>query len=84
MPLIEHLLQELPAEQRQLCFAFDRRDDGYVAVAVLTLASGSILAQTDAPQSDHRAAVDQVVNNLAAELQRHRVQLRNRNAECHQ
>ena len=71
VPLIEQILQDLPPDQRQLCFAFDHRDDGYTAEATLTLVGEMIVVRIDAPVADHRAAVDQVVNKLAEEIRRH-------------
>src|SRR5688572_20954621 len=81
MALIEHILEDLPADQRQLRFSFDRRDDGYVARAMLTLPTGNLIAQTDAPVADHRSAVDQVVNKLAAEVQDHQRRMRREGPE---
>ena len=76
MALIEHILDDLPADQRQLRFSFDCRDDGYVVRAMLTLPTGNLIAQTDAPVADHRSAIDQVVNKLAAEVRDHRRHIR--------
>ena len=76
MALIEHILEELPADQRQLRVSFDRRDDGYVAWAMLTLPTANLIAQSDAPVADHRLAIDQVVNKLAVELRDHRRRMR--------
>ena len=71
MPLIEQILQDLPSDQRQLCFTFDHRHDGYTAEAMLTLAGETIVVRIDAPVADHRAAVDQVVDKLAEEIRGH-------------
>ena len=68
VPLIEQILQDLPPDQRQLCFTFDHRRDGYTAEATLTLAGEMIVVRIDAPVADHRAAVDQVVDKLAEEI----------------
>ena len=71
MPLIEQVLQSLPPDQRQLCFTFDHCHDGYSVEATLTLAGETIVVRIDQPVTDHRAAVDQVVNKLAEEIRRH-------------
>ena len=68
MPLIEQILHDLPPDQRQLCFTFDHRHDGYTAEATLTLVGETIVVRIDAPVADHRAAVDQVVDKLAEEI----------------
>jgi RNA polymerase sigma factor (sigma-70 family) len=73
---IEDILRSVPEGQRQLAFNFDHRDGGYVARAMLTLPTGNLLARTLTPVADHREAVDQVVDNLAAEVRRHRERLR--------
>ena len=71
MPLIEQILQDLPSDQRQLCFMFDHHHDGYTAEATLTLAGETIVVRIDAPVADHRVAVDQVVDKLAEAIRRH-------------
>ena len=71
MPLIEQILQDLPSDQRQLCFMFDHHHDGYTAEATLTLAGETMVVRIDAPVADHRAAVDEIVNKLAEEIRRH-------------
>ena len=71
MTRIEDVLREFPPGQRHVRFSFDRSDDGYVARALLTLPTGHMVAQTDAPVPDAGAAVDQVVNKLAAEVRWH-------------
>ena len=71
VPLIEEILQDLPPDQRQFCFTFDHRHDGYTAEATLTLAGETIVARIQSPVADHRAVVDQVVNKLAEEIRRH-------------
>ena len=71
VPLIEEILQNLPPDQRQFCFTFDHRDDGYTAEATLTMAGETIVARIQSPVADRRAVVDQVVNKLAEEIRRH-------------
>jgi ribosome-associated translation inhibitor RaiA len=71
VPLIEQILQHLPPDQRQLCFTFDHRHDGYTAEATLRLAGETIVVRIDQPLADHRAAVDEVVNKLAEQIRWH-------------
>lgn len=68
MLLIEHLLGELPLNQRQLCFNFEYSDNGFVAEAILTLPTGNVLARSEFPVADHKAAVDEVVEKLAKQI----------------
>ena len=69
--MIEQILQDLPPDQRQLCFTFDHRDEGYTAEATLTLAGETIVVRIERPVADHRAALDQLVNKLADEIRWH-------------
>jgi ribosome-associated translation inhibitor RaiA len=71
VPLIEQILQDLPPDQRQICFTFDHRHDGYTGEATLRLAGETIVVRIEPPVTDHRAAVDQLVNKLAEEIRRH-------------
>lgn len=70
MPLIEQILEELPPDQRQLCFIFEPNDKGFVAEATLMLPSGNVLARTEFPVADHKAAIDEVVEKLAKLIRR--------------
>jgi ribosome-associated translation inhibitor RaiA len=70
MPLIEHILEELPADERHLCFIFEQNDEGYSAEATLALSSGNVRARSKCPQTDHKAAIDDVIAKLARELRR--------------
>ncbi|MEA2707640.1 MAG: hypothetical protein QOF78_241 [Phycisphaerales bacterium] len=76
MAKIEDILQSIAGDERQLAFNFDHRNGGYVARAMLTLPTGNLFARTLTPVADHRKAVDQVVDDLAAEVRRHGNRLR--------
>jgi RNA polymerase sigma factor (sigma-70 family) len=82
MARIEQLLQEYPEDQRHVRFSFGCIDAGYVARAVLMIPTATLLACTPAPTHDHRAAIDQVVDQLDAELRRHKRQLRGDAVAC--
>ncbi len=73
MPRIEELLAQFPPEQRQARFIFDCGKDGYVVRALLALPTGNLAAGTETRLADPAAAIDEVVANLAAEIERHRV-----------
>ena len=75
MSRIEEVLQPIPPDQRQVRFSFGCRDTGYTARVMLTLPTGSVVARTAAPVADHRAAIDEVVDRLGAEIRRHRGQV---------
>jgi hypothetical protein len=75
MPLIEQLLQQFPEDQRHLRFSFDHDDRGYWGRALLALPTANLVAETDAPLADHRAAVDQLVDKLAGAVARHQQHL---------
>lgn len=81
MPRIEQVLEPIPVDQRHVRFSFGCSETGYVARAVLTLPTGNVVARTSAPVADHRAAVDQVVDKLAAELRKHVNQTRHEELE---
>jgi ribosome-associated translation inhibitor RaiA len=50
------------------------RETGYTAWAALALPTGTLLARINPPVPDHRAAIDQVVDKLTAEIRRHKEQ----------
>lgn len=68
MLLLEQLLEDLPLNQRQLCFIFEYSDKGFVAEAILALPTGNILARNELPVADHKTAVDDVVEKLAKKI----------------
>src|SRR5206468_2434675 len=81
MPQIEELLAPFPADQRHLRFTFTPGKSGYLAEAMLTLPTGNLLARTPAPIADHRAAIDALAEELAAELRRHHRRVRHDEVE---
>lgn len=78
---IEQLLAAFPAEQRHVRFTFTPGEAGYLAEAMLTLPTGNLLARTPAPIADHRAAIDALAEELAAELRRHQRRVRHDEVE---
>lgn len=62
----EDLIERFPPEHRHVRFTFDCRDSGYSVQAVVILPTGTYIARTDRPRPDHRAAIDEVVDKLAA------------------
>jgi hypothetical protein len=74
MPRIEKLLEQFPPDQRQARFIFDCCEEGYMVRALLSLPTGNLVARTQAPVPDAREAIDEVVGNLAGQIERLRVQ----------
>jgi phosphoglycolate phosphatase-like HAD superfamily hydrolase len=76
LPRIERLLTRFAADQRQLRLSFACGETGYTSLARLVLPTGTLLVRTDPPALEHRAAIDQLVDKLTAEIRRHKERLR--------
>jgi DNA-directed RNA polymerase specialized sigma24 family protein/ribosome-associated translation inhibitor RaiA len=76
LPRIERLLTRFAADQRQLRLSFACGETGYTALARLVLPTGTLLVRIDPPAPEHRAAIDQLVDKLTAEIRRHKERLR--------
>lgn len=77
-PRLEKLLATFPDDQRNLRLSVRRRPDRYDAHAVLTLPTGTLIAQSSSHNRDYLEAVDIVADRLASEIRRHKQLLRMR------
>jgi RNA polymerase sigma factor (sigma-70 family) len=73
---IDRLLQSFPPSQRHLRLSIDRQPNGYQVRAVLTLPTGTLVAQSKSSFETYQAAIDQVADILAEEIRRHKEQIR--------
>ncbi len=64
----EELVERFPPEHRHIQFTFDCQGSGYSVQAILILPTGTYVARSDHALRDHRAAIDEVVDKLAAQI----------------
>ncbi|WP_428939904.1 integrase [Fontivita pretiosa] len=75
-PRIERLLQHFPPDQRHLRLVIHNHHPIWDARAVLTLSSGTLVANGRSRGDDYREALDMALDRLAEEVRRHKGLLR--------
>jgi DNA-directed RNA polymerase specialized sigma24 family protein len=78
---IEPLLQSWPKEQRKLHLNFSCRDKGYTASVILCLPTATLIARTDQPFAEPRAAIDRVARLLMEKTVQHQHSLAEEKAQ---